>query len=266
MKKTIIPETDIRVSRIGFGTASLHHLFRTSSRLDLLRSAADAGITHFDTSPYYGYGLAEADLGRFLHGRRGAFTLATKIGLYPWGYSNSRITGVWTRKAIGKLVPRVSLPIVRWQVGRARISLESSLRRLGTDYTDFLFLHEPDPALLITDEMLGWLQLESAAGRVRSWGVAGVSCNVAPFVVAHSPLANVVQTKDSNGGKEADFMSFNGRALQFTYGYLSAFRSGIEPCDHKGALLCALRRNQTGAILVSTRCSDRILTIAKVLE
>ena len=46
------------INRVGFGTASLHHVNGLKSKLNLLNSAYDAGIRYFDTAPLYGHGLA----------------------------------------------------------------------------------------------------------------------------------------------------------------------------------------------------------------
>ncbi|MBC8027722.1 MAG: aldo/keto reductase, partial [Steroidobacteraceae bacterium] len=76
-----LPGTPVKLSRLAFGTASLHHLASTRRRADLLRTAFDHGITHFDTSPYYGDGIGE----RALAALGAAGTVATKVGLYPRG-------------------------------------------------------------------------------------------------------------------------------------------------------------------------------------
>lgn len=264
MNQVMIPGTAVRVSRLAFGTASLHHLFGAADRQALLRAAADAGITHFDTSPYYGYGLAEIDLGRFVRGRRAAVTLTTKVGLYPWGSAKAHAAGVWSRKALGKLAPRLSLPVVDWHVARARASLIASLRRLGTDYVDFLLLHEPEPGLIAGDEWLSWMEAECTAGRVRAWGLAGTAARVSPWVQARHPLAQVVQTQDSLDRHHADFLTASGRDLQFTYGYLSAGRSGAGGLSPEEVLRKALDRNRTGAVLVSTRRVERLRRLAQV--
>lgn len=263
-KQTVLENTDIRVSRLAFGTASLHHLFSPTQRQDLLAAAAAADITHFDTSPYYGYGLAERDLGVFLRGRRAGFTLATKVGLYPWGAASNHAGTVWARKAVGKLFPRFSLPVVNWQVARARTSLHQSLRRLKTDYVDFLFLHEPDVGLVQADEFMRWIDSEHARGTVRNWGLAGVADKVAPWVQADHPLAKVVQTQDSLDKKQADFMLGCGRGLQFTYGYLSSQNRVGESDAPEAVLRRALQRNATGSVIVATRHVDRIAQLVKV--
>lgn len=264
MKSIAIENTNIVVSRLGFGTASLHHLFSFSERQALLQAAADSGISHFDTSPYYGYGLAEQDLGRFLKHRRQAFTLTTKIGLYPWGQPCRTAAGVWGRVALGKLVSRVSLPVVSWGINHAQTSFAASLKRLGTDYVDFLLLHEPIASLIKTDEFLTWLQAEQKQGRIRAWGLAGLAEHLLPLVQQANPLAVVVQTKDSLAQQQATFMVEAQRNLQFTYGYLSAPPAQGAMVDPRAILKQALARNQTGAILISTRRVNHLQSLAEV--
>ena len=85
MRRVTLQGTDINVSRLSFGTASLHHLPTSRRRQDLLAAAFDHGFTHFDAAPYYGFGIAERELGQFLKARRGRVTITTKVGLYPPG-------------------------------------------------------------------------------------------------------------------------------------------------------------------------------------
>jgi exodeoxyribonuclease-3 len=61
MKQVILPNSNLQVSRLSFGTASLHHLITSRARQQLLYSVLNSGISHFDTSPYYGFGLADHD-------------------------------------------------------------------------------------------------------------------------------------------------------------------------------------------------------------
>lgn len=264
MQYTTIDGTELRVSRLAFGTGSLHHHYRQGQRLRLLDAAFAAGITHFDTAPYYGYGLAESDLGLFARGRRDAITVATKVGLYPPGAAHGSL-GVWLRKALGKVYSRVSKPRVDWSIKEAERSLNVSLMRLRTDYIDILFMHEPSPALIRTDEFLGWLEKQRSKGRVRYWGLAGDADQFAEWIRVDHPLAPILQTSDSLEGKEADIVLRQGRRLQFTYGYLSssASRGMLSPAE--GLLLKALERNRDGSVLFSTRRLDRIEKLAGII-
>ena len=253
MEYVVIENTDIRVSRVAFGTGSLHHLFYSAERLALLEVALASGISHFDTSPYYGYGLAEIDLGNFIQGRRTNLTLSTKVGLYPWGWESTKTSSVWFRKALGKVFPAISLPNVIWSVERAKLGLHQSLRRLKTSYVDFLFLHEPNIALINTDEFLRWLESEKNKGSIRAWGLAGVAASVEPWVNINHALAQVIQTQDGLRKLQANFMLKQGRSLQFTYGYLSSEIGGGNSLSLKETLQGALRRNNAGSIIISTR-------------
>jgi aryl-alcohol dehydrogenase-like predicted oxidoreductase len=264
-RRILLPGTGLEVSRVGFGTGSLHHILSARRRVDLLAAAAASGITHFDSAPYYGYGLAERDIGRFLRGRRSGFTVATKVGLYPLGPESRHVATVFLRKAAGKIIRRIVLPQIDYGVSRARDSLTSSLRRLGTDHVDFLFLHEPTPALVDTDEMLAWLGEERREGRIRAWGIAGVRESVATWVSHSHPLADVVQTQDSLRCRQADFLTDAGRELQFTYGYLSGRGEARDPMLPADIIRRALDRNSSGSVLVSTRNKRHLESLASAL-
>lgn len=264
MQYTTIANTNLRVSRLTFGTGSLHHRYRQSQRLKLLDTALATGITHFDTSPYYGHGLAESDLGLFMRGRRDALTVATKVGLYPRGEAHGAL-GVWLRKAAGKIYGSIEKPRIDWSIGEAERSLNASLTRLRTDYIDILFMHEPNPALIDSDEFLTWLEKQRSNGKIRYWGLAGNADLFIEWIRGTHPLAAIVQTNDSLDGKEADLVLHKGRPLQFTYGYLSSSLRHRVASPAYTLLVEALQRNRHGSVLFSTRCLDRIEKLAGII-
>lgn len=266
MKFTVIENTNVRVSRLSFGTASLHHLFSDVRRQRLLAAAADVGITHFDTSPYYGYGLAESDLGQFMRGRRSDFTITTKFGLYARGKEACSGWDVWARKALGKIHKPHSRPVVDWSVLRARASLEASLKRLNCDYVDFLFLHEPDPGMANADELLRWLEDEQTRGRVRYWGLAGLPSRLEPWLNVEHPLTSVLQVKDGIVERTANFAPNRKRKFQFTYGYLSSGPKGSSAETISDILNGVIKRNATGSVLMSTRRSERLKQLAVAFQ
>ncbi len=259
MEQRLISDTDIVTSAIGFGTASLHHLFWQCDRLHLLETAFSNGITHFDTSPYYGFGLAETDVGKFLANRRDSVTLTTKIGIYSPDRHPTSIS-IRRRKFLGRLIPGYADAIVDWTVENAQKSFEESLKRLRTDFVDFLLLHEPISTLINQEQFVEWLQRIKKAGRIRHYGVAGPSQSIASWVESGNCLAEVVQTKDSLERHEADFILKSGRKLQFTYGYLSKSRFAQ---SNKDTISYALNRNATGTVIVSTRKVERIREMVK---
>ena len=222
MRRVALPGTEIDVSRLSFGTASLHHLPTSRRRQDLLAAAFDHGFTHFDTAPFYGFGIAEQELGRIPRSRRDKLTIATKVGLYAPGGSGSSTASVWIRKAAGKVLPAFSRPIVDWSIAAAARSLDSSLRRLRTDQIDLLLLHEPVSPAIQSDAFLEWLTQEQSKGRIRAWGLAGQSECMETWLSSNHPLGTVLQVRDSLDRREADHIRRHGRDLQITYGYLSA--------------------------------------------
>jgi aryl-alcohol dehydrogenase-like predicted oxidoreductase len=114
----------------------------------IVHRALDAGINFIDTADVYSRGESEDIVGKALAGgRRDNVVLATKVhgtmGDDPNEFGNSR----------------------RWIVRE----VESSLRRLGTDWIDLYQIHRPEEETDI-DETLGALTDLVRAGKVRYIG------------------------------------------------------------------------------------------------
>lgn len=101
-----------------------------------------------------------------------------------------------------------------------------------------------------TDEWLRWLEMETAR-RVGAFGLAGAVVRIAPFLVADSPLARVLQLPDSVEGREADFLKAHSRPLQVTYGYLSAAPAKPDACAET-VLANALTRAGLSVLLLES--------------
>jgi aryl-alcohol dehydrogenase-like predicted oxidoreductase len=266
MRCVTLQGTEINVSRLSFGTASLHHLSTSRRRQDLLAAAFDHGFTHFDTAPYYGFGIAEQELGRFLKGRRDRVTITTKVGLYPPGGLYPNTVSVWIRKVAGKVLPAFSRPVVDWSIAAAAKSLDRSLRQLRVDQIDLLLLHEPIASAIQSDVFLDWFKEDQSKGRIRAWGLAGQADCMETWLSMNHPLGMVLQVRDSLDRREADLVRSHGRDLQITYGYLSS--SSVLPGSLTATEILerAMRRNATGSILVSTRQLARLSELAAVAE
>lgn len=257
----ILPSTDLKLSRLAYGTGSLHHVFSPQGRQALLEAAFEIGVTHFDTAPYYGFGLAESALGEFIKTHRGKVTVATKFGLYPPNLPVSGTLGTWASKALGKVLPAASSPRVDWGLAAAEKSLNLSLKRLGVDCIDLLFMHEPNPALMDVESLYTWLTQQQQRGKIRYFGLAGPAQNYSDWLLGN-PLGQVLQVQDSLAGREADLLTQKGRAWQLSYGYFSGAKPENE-ADARDTLQGALARNHQGTILFSSRKVSRIKSFAQ---
>ena len=127
------------ISPLAFGGAPIGNLYAGVDE-DLARRAVERawqhGIRHFDTAPYYGYGLSETRLGAALAAMpRTSYTLSTKVGrlIQDAPGRDSLADGF---DVAGK---RAVFDYSRDGVRRA---VEDSLRRLRTDRLEVLLLHD----------------------------------------------------------------------------------------------------------------------------
>ena len=267
MQRIVLPGTDLEVSRVGFGTASLHHALRSGGRQKMLAAALDSGVTHFDTARMYGEGMAERELGGFLKGHRQAVTLATKVGLPAIGAFERYPTLLYIHRALGPLGRRL-LPGLwdrrrrRFSPDGAEASLKNSLKSLRTDWVDILFLHEPRVSDADAVQRLAeWLERQKASGRARYLGLAGSARECVALTLKTRGLFDVLQVEDSMAGCEADVVTAAGLPLQITFGYVrQAARS--PHLDGAGLIRAALKRNRHGMVLVSSRRPDRVRAFA----
>src|SRR4051812_4115243 len=118
----------------------------------VIHAALDAGINFIDTADVYSAGESEEIVGKALRGRRDDVVLATKFFM-PMGDDPNRRGG--SR---------------RWIVS----AVESSLRRLGTDWIDLYQVHRPSPDTDV-EETLGALTDLVRQGKVRYIGSSSYS-------------------------------------------------------------------------------------------
>src|SRR5882672_7183153 len=84
MRTRPVPRTDLLLTEVGFGGASIGNLYIEMSDADCAATVAqawDSGIRFFDTAPHYGLGLSERRLGAALarYPRR-ELVISTKVG------------------------------------------------------------------------------------------------------------------------------------------------------------------------------------------
>jgi len=181
MEYRTLSATELRVSRLSFGTLTFGKSMDEAAACRAIDRCLVEGINFFDTANVYNTGMAEAMLGKALAGKRQAVIVATKAG-FKTGVPGDE-AGL-SRSAIRK-------------------SLDSSLKRLQTDYVDLFYLHLPDYEVSI-EETLAATDEAVRAGKVRypavsnyaAWQVCeirwiGEKSGLKPFCVSQ-PMYNVL--------------------------------------------------------------------------
>ena len=154
---------NLTVSEIGMGCMGFSHGYgkvpETSYSIAAIRAAHDYGCTFFDTAETYGReqfyrGHNEEIVGRAVEGFRKDIVLATKLHISTEEYDpEGDIYNVLLRH------------------------LTASMRRLRTDYVDYLLLHaigmngmEAFNSRYIDNGILDWLVEQKKVGRIRNLG------------------------------------------------------------------------------------------------
>ena len=151
MEERALGDGGPRLSVLGLGCNNFGMRIDADASAAVVHAALDAGITHFDTAEMYGGGDSERFLGAALGSRRSEVVIATKFSPRP--KDDPYRPGVLAE--------------------RIRDAVESSLRRLGTDYIDLYYQHYPDAEAPV-EESLETLGELVEAGKVRHLGSSNV--------------------------------------------------------------------------------------------
>ena len=276
MQPIMLPGTELMTSRLGFGTAAIHHLIKPRERQRLLQAALEAGFRHFDSARMYGEGMAERSLGELLAGGlRQRVTLATKFGIPAQAWLERFPAMMYGQRALAGAARRAGWRGATerercWSAAAAEASLTASLRALRTDWVDLLLVHEPcDEDVTALLAVAPWLQQQQASGRVRYLGLAGRAATCLAVQQAIPGVFAVLQVEDSIAGHEADVLTAAGLPLQVTYGYVrlaGEAPGAASPPEPLAVLRAALARNPMGMVLVSTRKRERVRALAALAE
>ena len=141
--------TGITVSKLCLGTMTFGEQVDEKAAMKAVDYALDQGVNFIDTANRYTDGKSEEILGRALTGKRDKIILATKVGNFVNNLPNGR--------------------------GSSRLhilqQLETSLKRLKTDYIDIYYLHLPDPNTPV-QETLDTLDTLVRSGKIRYLGLS----------------------------------------------------------------------------------------------
>ncbi|MGD0318600.1 MAG: aldo/keto reductase [Nitrososphaerales archaeon] len=152
MRYKNLGKTGTKVSELCLGTMIFGQQVDETTAVKIINRAVDLGINFIDTADVYAKGRSEEIVGNAIRGMRDDIVLATKVrgrtGPDPNGEGLSR-----------KHIMR---------------NLETSLKRLGTDYIDLYQVHRVDPATPLKETMATLSDL------VRSGKVRYIGCSNFP--------------------------------------------------------------------------------------
>jgi myo-inositol catabolism protein IolS len=147
----------MKVSEIGFGAWAIGGddwgPVKDDASIAAMQRALELGTNFIDTADVYGDGHSEELVAEAIKGRREEVIVATKGGLMGH-HRDPKGTPVYDRPE------------------KVRAALESSLRRLGTDYVDLYFDHIWWDSHQETEAFIAGLAELKAEGKARAVGVS----------------------------------------------------------------------------------------------
>jgi aryl-alcohol dehydrogenase-like predicted oxidoreductase len=142
------------VGIIGFGSMSFGGIFGPTDEtesLATLDAAWEGGLWHFDTANIYGMGISESVIGKWMKSRGHRPVLATKAGIKSG-----------PPREIDNSAPYL------------RAEIEASLRRLGTDHVELLYIHRRDIRIPLP-ELIGTLSELIDEGKIGGYGLSEIA-------------------------------------------------------------------------------------------
>ncbi|MCG2799430.1 MAG: aldo/keto reductase [Cellulomonas sp.] len=172
MERRVLGRTGRQVGVVGLGCWQLGSGWGTldeDTALEILDTAAQAGVTFFDTADAYGDGRSEQLIGRYLASVPGhQITVATKMG----------------RRADPHVASAFTLDAFRAWTDRSRANL-------GVDRLDLVQLHCPPTSVLLAEETYDALDTLVAEGRIAAYGASVETVEEALAVIARPNVASV---------------------------------------------------------------------------
>jgi predicted oxidoreductase len=240
MEKIVIPNTELRVSRLcagcmglggGWDKGTVLAKAHEAEAAGFIDAALGLGINFFDHANIYAHGRAEEAFGRVMRDRPG---LREKIVI------QSKCGIRWADDPPGS--PQ------RFDFSYEHIvsAVDASLRRLGTDYLDILLLHRPD-VLWEGEEIARAFAELKASGKVRYFGVSNQNRSWMEYLQSFLPdplVANQLQMSLLHHGFAEVGISFN----QASPAYPDGMEGVLEYCRLKGLALQAWSPLDRGAL------------------
>ena len=171
MQTRTLGTNGLQVSALGLGCMGLSFGYGPAvdkqQGIDLIRAAAERGVTFFDTAEVYGPFANEELVGEALEPFRGRVVIATKFG---FDIRDGKSVGLNSRPE------------------QIRAVAEASLKRLRVEAIDLFYQHRVDPAVPIED-VAGAVRDLIAEGKVKHFGLSEAGVNTIRRAHAVQPVA-----------------------------------------------------------------------------
>ncbi|MFT6991219.1 MAG: D-threo-aldose 1-dehydrogenase [Paraglaciecola sp.] len=188
--KRQIGKTNLQVTELGFGAATLGNLYHPMEDIaaeESITKAMELGLNQFDTAPFYGFGLSERRVGNALRKfDANDYILSTKVGriLEPCAKAEDKY---------GFCSPMPFEPKYDYSYDGIMRSFEHSIQRLGLSKIDILYMHDIGRATHGDDhERLFKIAMEGgykAMDELRSQGlVSAIGLGVNEFEVCEQAM------------------------------------------------------------------------------
>jgi aryl-alcohol dehydrogenase-like predicted oxidoreductase len=155
MRYRMVGSSGLAASVVGLGCNNFGWRIDLDSARAVVDAALEEGITLLDTADIYGGGASEEMLGTILRGRRDEVVLATKFGIDHEGVNGAD----WGARGSRRYIRR---------------AIETSLRRLQTDWIDLYQYHRLDGVTPI-EETIASLEELVHEGKVRYIGSSNLA-------------------------------------------------------------------------------------------
>ena len=212
MKTYRIPNTDLDVSRIAYGSMKLGETWDTAPITDkarvnadkILHTVVEQGINLIDMADIYTWGKSDTLVGEVIKnnpGFREKVILQAKGGIILPGQIH---TG--------------SATVYDFSYEHLMDSVNTTLKRLNTDYVDTFILHRPD-ALVEPEEVARAFSELHASGKVRYFGVSNhttLQLELLKKYVDQPIVINQIQLSLLHNGLIDDGLRFNNKGLSYT--------------------------------------------------
>jgi aryl-alcohol dehydrogenase-like predicted oxidoreductase len=171
MQKRTLAKSGLEVSAIGYGAMGLSHGYGPATdkqrAIDLVRAAAERGVTFFDTAQIYGAENEEI-VGEALEPFRDQVVIASKFG-FELGRSDDQ-------------------QVLNSRPQHIRQVTEGSLKRLRVEAIDLYYQHRVDPDVPIED-VAGTVRDLIEEGKVKHFGLSEVGVQTIRRAHAVQPVA-----------------------------------------------------------------------------